>query len=154
MNNLDGWIIGNVREARAGGRLEQGIPFAIWQRQWDICDLSGNRARSRVIAENMSGLARRHPRYAVTDRLYNAKIHFYSGEYAKALELSQEALLLSRQDEDDPRLPDIYVQLSQSHQSLSNFEKALEYQAQAAGLYRSKGDQISLGNSLANSGLI
>jgi len=154
MTDIATWIINNVREARAGGRLEQGIPFAVWQRQWEISDLSGNRARSREIAEKISQLAKRQPSYAVTDRLYNAKIHFYSGEYARALELSQEALLLSRQDEDDPNLPEIYVQLSQAYQNLSNFDKALEYQAQAAGLYRALGDQISLGNSLANIGLI
>jgi hypothetical protein len=34
MSRLGDWIIRNIREAGAGGRLEQGLPFAVWQRQW------------------------------------------------------------------------------------------------------------------------
>jgi hypothetical protein len=33
MSTIGGWIIDNVKDARAGGRLAAGIPFAIWQRR-------------------------------------------------------------------------------------------------------------------------
>jgi tetratricopeptide (TPR) repeat protein len=154
MNSLGVWIKNNVKEARTAEGLAAGIPFTLWQRQWEVCEVAGERARSREIAGRISALARSCPRYAVTDRLYNSQVGIFSGEYARALELAEEALEICRRGQDVSSLAEIYGQLSQAHQSLSNYEKALEFRGMAAELYRAQGDQISLGNSLANAGLI
>ncbi|HAD81521.1 MAG: hypothetical protein A2509_10535 [Candidatus Edwardsbacteria bacterium RIFOXYD12_FULL_50_11] len=148
------WIKTNRGGSGTAEELSASIPFVIWQRQWEVCDVAGDRARSREIAGKISALARNHPRYGISDRLYNSQVCIFSGEYARALELSEEALQLCRQDRDDTKMAEIYGQLSQAYQSLSNYPKALEFRELASGIYRSRGDRIGWGNSLANSGLI
>ncbi|MBI4726036.1 tetratricopeptide repeat protein [candidate division TA06 bacterium] len=154
MNKITGWIINNVKEALTGNRLEEGIPFAIWQRQWEICDVTGARARAGDIAQKIRSLSQRNPVYAMTAGLYLSQLFIYRGEYKKALEPADECLSLAAKLSDSFMLAKAYEQLSSAHQNLSNFDQAAEHTQKAIDIYSTGKDDLRLASSLASLGRI
>jgi tetratricopeptide (TPR) repeat protein len=153
-DQITNWIINNIKNPYSPPVLSNAVPFAIWQRQWEISDLAGDRTRSREIADKVNLLAQKNREYAVSARLYSAQVYVYSAEYAKALDQAEEALAMCRQSDEQDRLPEIYNQISQAQQHLSNYEKAVEFSRMSAGIYEARNDKMNLGDALADLGLI
>ncbi|MBU1355397.1 MAG: tetratricopeptide repeat protein [Candidatus Edwardsbacteria bacterium] len=134
--------------------ISSAVPFTIWQRQWEVCDVIGDRARARSVAEKVNSLSPRNSRYAITAGLYLSQLHIYNGEYQKALEQAKDTLVLALNRNQADLLANIYEQLSSAHQNLSNFDQAVEHTQKAMNIYSAAGNQPRLGSSLARLGQI
>jgi len=139
MNNLVGWAINNAKSARTEGGLAAAIPFAIWQRQWEVCDLTGNRSLPERIVSLMSSLAERNPEYR-TEYLYmdSARL-FKQGKFQEALEKSYQALDLS--EEASGQAARVHGQIGSCYYQLGNFTAALEHLLGAEGIYSLQGQE-------------
>ena len=126
MSNLGGWIINNVKDPRAGGGLAAAIPFAVWQRQWEICDLTANRAGAKKLAENISELSRKNDHYAADSCFYRAAVLANSSEYKQALNVALEGLNTVRAGGDPQKVAQLLIQCGKCSYQLGDFTGALE----------------------------
>jgi len=155
MKGTAGWIAANIgKPSRTADGLAAAIPFAIWQRQWEVCDLAGDRVRSREISDKVRSLSQKDSGYRTASLILECQVAIYSAKYSSALQLAEEALAISTNNNEYSRLAEIYGQLSQAHQYLSDYDKAAEYRLRAADLYRSNNEQTLLGNTWSSLGLI
>jgi len=154
MNNLDGWIINNVREARAGGRLEQGIPFTVWQRQWEVCDLTANRTGAKILAENIFKLSQKNNYYNADSCFYRAAVLANGSEYKQALNLALEGLNVARAGGDLQKVAQLLAQCGKCCYQMGDFAGSLGYWQNIYQISLTTGDQDLKTASLNSLGLI
>jgi len=154
MNKLAGWIIGNARNFPSRAGLEEEVPFAIWQRQWEVFDLTGDRQGSGRIAEKTESLSRHNDHYRLMTAIYKSQVQIYQGDYAGALVTAQGFLKTAPGETSPKQLALIYAQIGQAYQNLSDFEKSIAYRKKAMDIFRQTGDTDSYGNGLASLGMV
>jgi tetratricopeptide (TPR) repeat protein len=154
MNKIGRWIIDNLKGVQAVGDLAAAIPFAIWQRQWEICDLTANRTEAKKLAENISKLSQKNNHYAADSCFYRAAVLANSSEYKQALNVAMEGLNTARAGGDIQKVAQLLIQCGKCSYQLGDFTSALERWQNIYDISLSSGKQDIQTTALNSIGLI
>lgn len=154
MKQLDDWIIDNAQEGGSVSDLESEIPFAIWKRQWEVFDLTGDRLGSERIAQKAERLSGRGKSYKIIATIYKSQVLAYHGDFAGAFSTAQGLTTQVGEDVAQKLTASVYNQIGQSCLNLSDFERAIEYRQKAMEIFKLMDDSDSYGNGLASLGMI
>ncbi|MBU1355398.1 MAG: tetratricopeptide repeat protein [Candidatus Edwardsbacteria bacterium] len=153
MNKLTGWIINNVKEIRSEGDLAASIPFTIWQRQWEVCDIVADRRSSEEISRRVNRLSEKIPIYQIDAWYYQCVIAKYQARYTKALELSRKGLEMAREKGDREKTALMHSLMGEACYNLSDYPKAIEHRLDALAIYQSLGMEVRSGDVKGDIGL-
>jgi tetratricopeptide (TPR) repeat protein len=153
MTDFASWVISNVREARTGGRLEQGIPFAIWQRQWEVCDVTADRKGSGKLVQSIQSLAETDRIYSSQASYYLSALAIYRASYQEALEFSRKGLEQAVESGDREGTARMYDQMGEASYYLSDYPSATEYRLKALDIFNELGQALKAADVNSDLGL-
>jgi tetratricopeptide (TPR) repeat protein len=153
MPGLTGWIISNLKGAGADGRLAAAIPFAIWQRQWEVCDVIADRRGSEKLVQSIKSLAETDRTYGSQSSYYLSALAIYRANYKEALEFSRKGLEQAVKSGDREGTARMYDQMGEASYHLSDYPSATEYRMKALEIFNELGQAAKAADVNSDLGL-
>lgn len=102
-----------------------GIRFEIWRRQWEIYDLTANRAYAEKISEYIADLSQKNSYYTAEACYYRAAVLVNRSEFKEALAQAMEGLEIARAGNDSRKNAQLLAQCGKCCYQLGDFAGSL-----------------------------
>lgn len=153
MGQIERWAAKNATVPRESYWAGCDLPFVIWKRKWEVCELIGYREGSRQIVEQLSELAKSCDRYYRRYLIYKSKWEVFQGKFEPAYQTINGILAAAGEALSELERAEVLSQLSDASLHLSRFDEAIAHREKAAAIFRKRNDIVSYAQARTQIGL-